>query len=183
MKILSIISVGGRLIKLMGVCLVVMLAFNACDIAYSIPLRNNEHFYDFALSDSNRVRLSCMYFHGFYYLNFNLKGEYVLNPDSFKMMTYDENIKVMKSNVNYEGDYIKKNNTIVKNVSITRWIIFEQKDKSREIQSPLVVYVLPSGFIMYNGHRVITDSLRIVLKKPENTGVFSNFLRRRVHSD
>lgn len=167
MKILSIISVGGRLIKLMGVCLVVVLAFNACDSAQSILLGNNKTFYDYALSDSNRVRLSCMYFHGFYFLNFNLKGEYVLNPDSFKMMTCDDNIKIMKSNVNYERDYIKKNNTIVKNVSITRWIIFEQKDKSREIQRPLVVYVLPSGFIMHNGQRVITDSLRIVLKKPE----------------
>ena len=167
MKILSIISVGGRLIKLMGICIVVMLAFNACDSAQSILLGNNKTFYDYALSDSNRVRLRCMYFNGTYFFSFELKGEYVLNPRSLNLIANDENIRVVTSIPSQRGNNIEKNNTLVKDNSICMGIKLVRKDKTQEIKLPPVIYVLPSDFFMHNGQRVITDSLRIVLKKPE----------------
>ena len=42
------------------------------------------------------VKVSSMYFNGWHYLLFDLKGEYVMNPDSLKLEFCDKNIIVGK---------------------------------------------------------------------------------------
>ena len=73
----------------------------------------------------------------------------------------------MTSIPSQRGNNIEKNNTLVKDNSICMGIKLVRKDKTQEIKLPPVIYVLPSDFFMHNGQRVISDSLRIVLKKPE----------------
>lgn len=62
---------------------------------------------------------------------------------------------------------IRKNNTRVKNRLITVQLRYERKDKDQSLDEPLVLFVLPSNFIMRNDKRVLTDSLRIVLRRPK----------------
>ena len=66
-----------------------------------------------------------------------------------------------------ETNTYKKNNTHVKNRLITVQLRYERKDKEQRIDDSLVVFVLPSNFIMRNNKRVLTDSLRIVLRRPK----------------
>ncbi len=42
------------------------------------------------------VKVRSMYFNGWHYLLFDLKGEYVMNPDSLKLEFCDKNIIVGK---------------------------------------------------------------------------------------
>ncbi len=167
MKILSIITVGGRHIKWLGLYMIFMLSVQSCDTGFILPLDNNKFSYDVALSDSSMVRTSCMYFRGSHYLLFDLRGEYVINPDSLKLRICDENIKLLKLIPCSNTDTYKKNNTRVKNRLITVQLSYERKDKYQEIKEPLVLFVLPSNFIMKNDKRVLTDSLRMVLKRPK----------------
>ena len=109
------------------------------------------------------VKVSCMYFNGWYYLLFNLKGEYVMNPDSLRLDFYDKNIKVGKSFPFSGTNTYKANNTHVKNRIISVQLRYERQDKGGE--DSLVLSILPSDFLMCNEKRVLTDSLRIVLKK------------------
>ena len=60
-----------------------------------------------------------------------------------------------------------KNNTYVKNRLITVQLRYERKDKDQVLDEPLVLFVLPSNFIMRNDKRVLSDSLRIVLRRPK----------------
>jgi len=109
------------------------------------------------------VKVSSMYFGGWYYLLFNLKGEYVLNPDSLRLHFCDKNIKVGKSLPFSGTNTYKNNNTHVKNRIISVKLGYERQDK--RVEDSLALSILPSDFLMCNEKRVLTDSLRIVLKK------------------
>ena len=92
-----------------------------------------------------------------------LKGDYVLNPDSLRLDFCDKNIKVGKSFPFSGTNTYKNNNTHVKNKIISVQLRYERQDKGNE--DSLALFVLPSDFIMCNDKRVLTDSLRIVLRK------------------
>lgn len=109
------------------------------------------------------VKVSSMYFNGWYYLLFNLKGDYVLNPDSLRLHFCDKNIKVGKSFPFSGTNTYKNNNTHVKNKIISVQLRYERQVKGNE--DSLALSILPSDFLMSNEKRVLTDSLRIVLKK------------------
>ena len=84
-----------------------------------------------------------------------------MNPDSLKLEFCDKNIIVGKLLP------CSKNNTHVKNRLITVQLRYERKDKEQGLDESLVLFVLPSNFLMRNDKRVLTDSLRIVLRRPK----------------
>ena len=86
-----------------------------------------------------------------------------MNPDSLRLDFYDKNITVWKSFPFSETDTYKANNTRVKNRIISVKLGYERQDK--RVEDSLALSILPSDFLMCNEKRVLTDSLRIVLKK------------------
>ncbi len=163
MKILSKMIVSCRRIKWLGLCIFFLLSLLSCDTGFTLPLDNNKFSHDIHLSENRMVKVSSMYFNGWYYLHFNLKGEYVLNPDSLRLDFCDKNIKVGKSFPFSETNTYKANNTHVKNRIISVKLGYERQDK--RVEDSLALSILPSDFIMCNEKRVLTDSLRIVLRK------------------
>ena len=163
MKILSKMIVSCRRIKWLGLCIFFLLSLQSCDIGFILPLDNNKFSHDIYLSENRMVKVSSMYFNGWYYLLFDLKGDYVLNPDSLRLDFCDKNIKVGKSFPFSGTNTYKDNNTHVKNKIISIQLRYERQDKGNE--DSLALSILPSDFLMCNEKRVLTDSLRIVLKK------------------
>lgn len=163
MKILSKMILSCRRIKWLGLCIFFLLSLLSCDTGFTLPLDNNKFSYDIPLSENRMVKVSSMYFNGWYYLHFNLKGEYVMNPDSLRLDFYDKNIKVGKSFPFSGTNTYKANNTHVKNKIISVKLRYERQGEGDE--DTLALFVLPSDFIMCNDKRVVTDSLRIVLRK------------------
>ena len=163
MKILSKMILSCRRIKWLGLCIFFLLSLLSCDTGFTLPLDNNKFSYDIHLSENRMVKVSSMYFNGWYYLHFNLKGEYVMNPDSLRLDFYDKNIKVGKSFPFSGTNTYKANNTHVKNRIISVKLGYERQDKGGE--DSLSLFILPSDFLMCNEKRVLTDSLRIVLRK------------------
>lgn len=163
MKILSKMIVSCRRIKWLGLCIFFLLSLLSCDMGFILPLDNNKFSHDIYLSENRMVKVSSMYFHGWYYLLFDLKGEYVMNPDSLRLHFYDKNITVWKSFPFSETDTYKANNTDVKNKIISVKLRYERQGEGDK--DSLALFVLPSDFIMCNDKRVLTDSLRIVLRK------------------
>lgn len=163
MKILSKMIVSCRRIKWLGLCIFFLLSLLSCDTGFTLPLDNNKFSHDIYLSENRMVKVSSMYFHGWYYLLFDLKGEYVMNPDSLRLHFYDKNITVWKSFPFSETNTYKANNTHVKNKIISVKLRYERQGEGDE--DTLALFVLPSDFIMCNDKRVVTDSLRIVLRK------------------
>ena len=163
MKILSKMIVSCRRIKQLVLCIFFLLSLLSCDTGFTLPLDNNKFSHDIHLSENRMVKVSSMYFNGWYYLLFDLKGDYVLNPDSLRLHFCDKNIKVGRSFPFSETNTYKNNNTHVKNRIISVQLRYERQDKGNE--DSLALFVLPSDFIMCNDKRVLTDSLRIVLRK------------------
>lgn len=163
MKILSKMIVSCRRIKQLGLCIFFLLSLLSCDTGFTLPLDNNKFSHDIHLSENRMVKVSSMYFGGWYYLLFNLKGDYVLNPDSLQLDFYDKNIKVGKSFPFSGINTYKNNNTHVKNKIISVQLRYERQGVGDE--DSLALFVMPSDFIMCNDKRVLTDSLRIVLRK------------------
>lgn len=162
MKILSKMIVSCWRIKWLGLCIFFLLSLLSCDTGFVLPLDNNKFSHDIPLSENRMVKVSSMYFGGWYYLLFNLKGDYVLNPDSLRLDFCDKNIKVGKS-FPFSGTNTYKNNTHVKNKIISVKLRYERQGEGDE--DTLALFVLPSDFIMCNEKRVVTDSLRMVLRK------------------
>ena len=152
-----------RRIKRLGLCFFFLLSLLSCDTGFVLPLDNNKFSHDIQLSENRMVKVSSMYFGGWYYLLFDLKGDYVLNPDSLRLDFCDKNIKVGKSFPFSGTNTYKANNTHVKNRIISVKLGYERQDKGGE--DSLSLFILPSDFLMCNEKRVLTDSLRIVLKK------------------
>ena len=163
MKILSKMIVTCRRIKWLGLCIFFLLSLQSCDTGFTLPLDNNKFNHDIHLSENRMVKVSSMYFGGWYYLSFNLKGDYVLNPDSLRLDFCDKNIKVGKSFPFSGINTYKDNNTHVKNKIISVQLRYVRQDK--RVEDSLALSILPSDFLMCNEKRVLTDSLRIVLKK------------------
>ena len=86
-----------------------------------------------------------------------------MNPDSLRLDFYDKNIKVGKSFPFSGTNTYKNNNTHVKNKIISVKLRYERQGEGDK--DSLALFVLPSDFIMCNDKRVLTDSLRIVLRK------------------
>lgn len=162
-NILSKQIVSYRRVKWLGLYAFFLLSLLSCDMGFILPLDNNKFSHDIYLSENRMVTVSSMYFHGWYYLLFDLKGEYVMNPDSLRLHFYDKNITVWKSFPFSETDTYKANNTRVKNKIISVQLRFERRDK--RVEDSLALSILPSDFLMCNEKRVLTDSLRIVLRK------------------
>ena len=152
-------------IKQLGLYVFFLLSLLSCDTGFTLPLDNNKFSHDIHLSENRMVKVSSVYFGGWYYLLFNLKGDYVLNPDSLRLDFYDKNIKVGNSFPFSGTNTYKANNTHVKNRIISVQLRYERQDKGGE--DSLALSILPSDFIMCNDKRVLTDSLRIVLRKPK----------------
>lgn len=163
MKILSKMIVSCWRIKQLGLCIFFLLSLLSCDTGFTLPLDNNKFSHDIHLSENRIVKVSSMYFGGWYYLLFNLKGEYVLNPDSLRLDFCDKSIKVGKSFPFSETNTYKNNNTHVKNRIISIQLRYERQGVGDE--DTLALSILPSDFLMCNEKRVLTDSLRIVLRK------------------
>ena len=163
MKILSKMIFSCRRIKQLVLCIFFLLSLLSCDTGFTLPLDNNKFSHDIHLSENRMVKVSSIYFGGWYYLLFNLKGDYVLNPDSLRLDFCDKNIKVGKSFPFSGTNTYKNNNTHVKNKIISVKLRYERQGEGDE--DTLALFVLPSDFIMCNDKRVLTDSLRIVLRK------------------
>ena len=163
MKILSKMIFSCRRIKWLGLCIFFLLSLLSCDTGFTLPLDNNKFSHDIHLSENRMVKVSSMYFGGWYYLSFNLKGDYVLNPDSLRLDFCDKNIKVGRSFPFSGTNTYKSNNTHVKNKIISVKLRYERQDK--RVEDSLALSILPSDFLMCNEKRVLTDSLRIVLRK------------------
>lgn len=158
-------TVSYQRIKRLGLYVFFLLSLLSCDTGFTLPLDNNKFSHDIHLSENRMVKVSSMYFNGWYYLLFDLKGDYVLNPDSLRLDFCDKSIKVGKSFPFSETNTYKANNTYVMNRIISVQLRFERQDKG--VEDSLALFVLPSDFIMCNEKRVVTDSLRIVLRKPK----------------
>ena len=164
-NILSKQIVSYRRVKWLGLYAFFLLSLLSCDMGFILPLDNNKFSHDIYLSENRMVKVSSMYFHGWYYLLFDLKGNYVLNPDSLRLDFCDKSIKVGKSFPFSETNTYKNNNTHVKNKIISVQLRYERHGVGDK--DSLALFVLPSDFIMCNEKRVLTDSLRIVLRKPK----------------
>ena len=150
-------------IKWLGLYAFFLLSLLSCDTGFILPLDNNKFSHDIHLSENRMVKVSSMYFNGWYYLLFDLKGDYVLNPDSLRLDFYDKNIKVGKSFPFSGTNTYKANHTHVKNKIISVQLRYERQGEGDE--DSLALFVLPSDFLMCNEKRVLTDSLRMVLRK------------------
>ena len=70
-NILSKQIVSYRRVKWLGLYAFFLLSLLSCDMGFILPLDNNKFSHDIYLSENRMVKVSSMYFHGWYYLLFN----------------------------------------------------------------------------------------------------------------
>ncbi len=167
MKILSIIIHGGtqRLrgnnkLKHCLFFLILTCFFYSCDIWHMQAFEGYNKRIVELQNETSTIQVSCSYFHGCYYLHYSLKGDCTVNYDSLKLCTNDDNLIIL-SYLPCKGVHEYKQR---KEESFSIRLGFNRKETSISEVEPLVLSILPSNFIMYNGQRIINDTLRVELK-------------------
>lgn len=164
MRILSIIIHGGTtsccVNKLKHCLLILILPFflYSCDLAYNLKFEGQTYPFVYLKVNTNTVRIKCIYFQGVYYLIYGLEGSYIVNYDSLKLQTNDENLVISTSCKDVRTYRIHKEDCL----SIR--LVFDRKTSSVGIADSLVLSILPSDFITFNGQRITNDTLRVELK-------------------
>ena len=87
MKILSIIMVGGRRLCRLIMAIVVVVCLNSCCSILYLPFDDGKYTADIT-TETGSVRVINR-FHNVFFLRFELKGEYTINPDSLKLWRDD----------------------------------------------------------------------------------------------
>ncbi len=88
MKILSKMIVNSRCFKQLELCIFFLLSLLSCDTGFILPLDNNKFSHDIPLSDNRMVKVSSMYFSGWYYLLFNYNPNRSLDHNMFNSYYY-----------------------------------------------------------------------------------------------
>ena len=88
MKILSKMIVSCRRIKWLGLCIFFLLSLLSCDTGFTLPLDNNKFSHDIHLSENRMVKVSSMYFGGWYYLLFNYNPNRSLDHNMYNSYYY-----------------------------------------------------------------------------------------------
>lgn len=166
MKILSTIIHGGIHIlhvnKLKHCLFFILPCFlcSCCDVAYNLTFEEQSYPFIYLKADTGTVWINCMYFQGSYYLNYGMKGEYTVNFDSLKLLTNNDNL-VVRNNLPPKEVHTYK---LRKEGILSIQLGFYRKSPSISITNPVVLSILPSSFITYNGQRITNDTLRVKLK-------------------
>ena len=88
MKILSKMIVSCRRIKWLGLCIFFLLSLLSCDMGFILPLDNNKFSHDIYLSENRMVKVSSIYFGGWYYLLFNYNPNRSLDHNMYNSYYY-----------------------------------------------------------------------------------------------
>ena len=88
MEILSKMIFSCRRINRFGFCIFFFLSLQSCDTGFILPLDNNKFSYDIPLSENRMVKVSSMYFNGWYYLLFNYNPNRSLDYNMFNSYYY-----------------------------------------------------------------------------------------------
>jgi len=88
MKNFSKMIFSCRRIKQLGLCFFFLLSLQSCDIGFTLPLDNNKFSHDIHLSENRMVKVSSIYFGGWYYLLFNYKPNRSLDLNMYNSYYY-----------------------------------------------------------------------------------------------
>lgn len=165
MKILSIISVGGtqilrgnKLKHFLCFCILPCLLCS-CDTGYNIPFAGHDQRLIHLKTDSITTQVSCMYFHGQYYLQYEIQGGCTVAFDTLKLQTNDDNLVISNSLSLCSVQTFK----LRKGGHLQARLGFIRKDQSLRVVNPLIL-IIPPSFITVNGQRITNDTLRVELK-------------------
>ena len=75
--------VSYRRVKRLGLCIFFLLSLQSCDTGFILPLDNNRFSHDIPLSENRMVKVSSMYFGGWYYLLFNYNPNRLLDHNMY----------------------------------------------------------------------------------------------------
>ncbi len=88
MKNFSKMIFSCRRIKWLGLCIFFLLSLQSCDIGFTLPLDNNKFSHDIHLSENRMVKVSSIYFGGWYYLLFNYNPNRSLDLNMYNSYYY-----------------------------------------------------------------------------------------------
>ena len=80
--------VSYRRIKRFGLFVFFLLSLLSCDTGFILPLDNNKFSHDIHLSENRMVKVSSMYFGGWYYLLFNYNPNRSLDHNMYNSYYY-----------------------------------------------------------------------------------------------
>ncbi|WP_315368014.1 hypothetical protein [Prevotella koreensis] len=169
MKTFLSITNGGRRTRLLVTAIMTILLFQSCCTASHLVFDNQKPKIDIA-TETGFASINCICYQGkYYYIGYELKGSYVINTDSLRLLLNDENLILHHpepQNISISNGYKVKSNTTVKDCNVTVYIFYHRKDETKEIKNPLILSILPSDFITSNGKRILNDTLRVKLFNP-----------------
>ena len=154
---------GGNKGHQLFICLIlVILLFCSCDTSFWLTFKDGTK-QQVLNTTCGHVIVDANEFQQFFYITFNLSGEYEINPDSLKIGFDDERVSVMKVThmKNAESEIQAKSslsNCCIR-VELTLYATGKNVDMNK-----MTMYVLPSKYLTCENGPVLSDTLKISMR-------------------
>lgn len=154
---------GGNKGLQLSICLIlVILLVCSCDTSFWLTFKDGTK-QQVLTTKCGHVIVHANEFKNFFYITFNLSGEYEINPDSLKIGFDDERVSVMKVThmKNAESEIQAKSslsNCCIR-VELTLYATGKNVDMNK-----MTMYVLPSKYLTCENGPVLSDTLKISMR-------------------
>lgn len=156
MKILSIITSGGRLF--MVFTLLLIMCFMSCDCSQLLLINAKPDFISYTM-DENNIRIVASTFGRDYFLKINSDSALNAQPNSFQ---YEFDANVVFENISFNNKKRRYN----KKDFYCYDVIFRTANFTPSANT-ITLKIIPNDYIQYKGKRVIDDTLYINLNPNE----------------
>ena len=154
---------GGNKGRQLSICLIlVILLICSCDTSFWLTFKDGTK-QQVLQTKCGHVIVDANEFKNFFYITFNLSGEYVINPDSLMIGFDDERVSIVKVTQMKDAESVIQTKSNISNCFIRVELMLQTTGKNVDMNK-MTMYVLPSKYLTCKNGPVLSDTLKISMR-------------------
>ena len=154
---------GGKKGRQLSICLIlVILMVCSCDTSFWLTFKNGTK-QQVLQTKCGHVIVDANEFKNFFYITFNLSGEYVINPDSLMIGFDDERVSIVKVSQMKDAESVLQTKSNISNCFVRVELTLYTTGKNVDMNK-MTMYVLPSKYLTCKNGPVLSDTLKISMR-------------------
>ena len=154
---------GGNKGRQFSICLIlVILMVCSCDTSFLLTFKDGTK-QQVLTTKCGHVIVDANEFKNFFYITFNLSGEYEINPDSLMIGFDDERVSIVKVTQMKDAESVIQTKSNISNCSIRVELMLQTTGKNVDMNK-MTMYVLPSKYLTCKNGLVLSDTLKISMR-------------------
>ena len=154
---------GGNKGRQLSICLIlVILMVCSCDTSFWLTFKDGTK-QQVLTTKCEHVIVHANEFKNFFYITFNLSGEYEINPDSLMIGFDDERVSIVKVTQMKDAENVIQTKSNISNCFVRGELMLYATGNNVDMNK-MTMYVLPSKYLACENGPVLSDTLKISMR-------------------